>query len=102
MYIYENEIAQSESHTGNQFAKIWMHVGMVTLGGKKLRDIPIIIIEYAIKGKIQNNFLAFSFPTHITKVFLPFDLSASWSGKEAINNTNEDNVPITTFLVWRE
>lgn len=45
--------------------------------GKKLRDIPIIIIEYAIKGKIQNNFLAFSFPTHITKVFLPFDLSAS-------------------------
>ncbi len=33
---HENEIAQSESHTGNQFAKIWMHVGMVTLGGEKM------------------------------------------------------------------
>jgi cysteinyl-tRNA synthetase len=33
---HENEIAQSESHTGNQFAKIWMHVGMVTITGEKM------------------------------------------------------------------
>jgi len=33
---HENEIAQSESHTGNQFAKIWMHVGMVTIAGEKM------------------------------------------------------------------
>ena len=31
---HENEIAQSESHTGKQFAKIWMHVGMVTINGE--------------------------------------------------------------------
>ena len=33
---HENEIAQSESHTGNQFAEIWMHVGMVTITGEKM------------------------------------------------------------------
>ncbi|MHA7647068.1 cysteine--tRNA ligase [Nitrosopumilus sp. S4] len=33
---HENEIAQSESCTGNTFAKIWMHVGMVTIDGEKM------------------------------------------------------------------
>ncbi len=33
---HENEIAQSESYTRNQFAKIWMHVGMVTIEGEKM------------------------------------------------------------------
>ena len=33
---HENEIAQSESFTSNQFAKIWMHVGMITIDGEKM------------------------------------------------------------------
>jgi cysteinyl-tRNA synthetase len=33
---HENEIAQSESFTAKQFAKIWMHVGMVTIKGEKM------------------------------------------------------------------
>lgn len=33
---HENEIAQSESYTGVSFAKIWMHVGMVTINGEKM------------------------------------------------------------------
>jgi cysteinyl-tRNA synthetase len=33
---HENEIAQSESYTTKQFAKIWMHVGMVTINGEKM------------------------------------------------------------------
>ena len=33
---HENEIAQSESCTEVQFAKIWMHVGMVTINGEKM------------------------------------------------------------------
>jgi cysteinyl-tRNA synthetase len=33
---HENEIAQSESCTGSQFAKIWTHVGMVTMNGEKM------------------------------------------------------------------
>ena len=33
---HENEIAQSESFMSNQFAKIWMHVGMITINGEKM------------------------------------------------------------------
>ena len=33
---HENEIAQSESCTNSQFAKTWMHVGMVTINGEKM------------------------------------------------------------------
>jgi len=33
---HENEIAQSESFTQKEFAKIWMHVGMVTINGEKM------------------------------------------------------------------
>jgi len=33
---HENEIAQSESYTGDIFAKQWMHVGMVTIRGEKM------------------------------------------------------------------
>ena len=33
---HENEIAQSESYSGENFAKIWMHVGMVTINGEKM------------------------------------------------------------------
>jgi len=33
---HENEIAQSESFILNQFAKIWMHVGMITINGEKM------------------------------------------------------------------
>ena len=33
---HENEIAQSESYTSEQFAKIWMHAGMITINGEKM------------------------------------------------------------------
>ena len=33
---HENEIAQSECYSGENFAKIWMHVGMVTIDGEKM------------------------------------------------------------------
>lgn len=33
---HENEIAQSESHSGLEFAKIWLHVGMVTINSEKM------------------------------------------------------------------
>ncbi len=33
---HENEIAQSESHTSQPYAKIWMHVGMITINGEKM------------------------------------------------------------------
>ena len=33
---HENEIAQSEACTNSPLAKIWMHVGMVTISGEKM------------------------------------------------------------------
>jgi len=33
---HENEIAQSESFTGKQFARYWMHNGMLQLQGEKM------------------------------------------------------------------
>ena len=33
---HENEIAQSEGLTNNQFARLWLHVGMVTIKSEKM------------------------------------------------------------------
>jgi cysteinyl-tRNA synthetase len=33
---HENEIAQSEAAGGNQFAKLWMHVGLLQVNGEKM------------------------------------------------------------------
>ncbi len=33
---HENEIAQSESYTGKEFAKYWLHNGMMQLSGEKM------------------------------------------------------------------
>lgn len=33
---HENEIAQSEACSNSPFAKVWMHVGMVTINGEKM------------------------------------------------------------------
>jgi cysteinyl-tRNA synthetase len=33
---HENEIAQSESYTGKQFTRYWMHNGMLVLAGEKM------------------------------------------------------------------
>jgi cysteinyl-tRNA synthetase len=33
---HENEIAQTESYTGKQFARYWVHNGMLQLGGEKM------------------------------------------------------------------
>jgi len=35
---HENEIAQSESFTGKQFARYWIHNGMLQLSGEKCRN----------------------------------------------------------------
>ena len=33
---HENEIAQAEAGTGKQFAKYWMHIGLLTVEGEKM------------------------------------------------------------------
>jgi len=33
---HENEIAQAEASTGKQFARYWMHIGLLTVNGEKM------------------------------------------------------------------
>jgi cysteinyl-tRNA synthetase len=33
---HENEIAQTEAATGKQFARYWMHIGLLTINGEKM------------------------------------------------------------------
>ncbi len=41
------------------------------ISGNRFADTPIIIAKYDTSGKTQKSFEAFSFPTEITKDFLP-------------------------------
>ena len=71
---HENEIAQSESITSKQFAKIWMHVGMITINGEKMsRSIGNIkSVSYVLKNWGPNIIRLFCLSGHYTK---PIDYS---------------------------
>lgn len=71
---HENEIAQSESHTGKNFAKIWMHVGMVTINGEKMSKSAgnTKSIEHVLKNWGPNIIRLFCLSGHYSK---PIDYS---------------------------
>ncbi len=71
---HENEIAQSESCTGNQFAKIWMHVGMVTIEGEKMSKSigNIKSIKHVLENWGPNIIRLFCLSGHYSK---PIDYS---------------------------
>ncbi|MFB5609744.1 MAG: cysteine--tRNA ligase, partial [Nitrosarchaeum sp.] len=71
---HENEIAQSESCTSNQFAKIWMHVGMVTINGEKMSKSlgNIKSIKHVLDNWGSNIIRLFCLSGHYTK---PIDYS---------------------------
>ena len=71
---HENEIAQSESHTGKTFAKIWMHAGMVTMDGEKMSKSlgNIKSVDYVIKNCGSNIIRLFCLSGHYSK---PIDYS---------------------------
>lgn len=66
---HENEIAQSESHTRKTFAKIWMHVGMVTMRGEKMSKSlgNIKSVDYVIKNWGSNIIRLFCLSGHYSK-----------------------------------
>ncbi len=49
---HENEIAQAEASTGKDFAKYWMHVGLLTVNGEKMSKSLGNIIN--VKDLLQN------------------------------------------------
>ena len=71
---HENEIAQSESHTGKNFAKIWMHAGMVTINGEKMSKSlgNTKSIEHVLKKWGPNIIRLFCLSGHYSK---PIDYS---------------------------
>jgi cysteinyl-tRNA synthetase len=71
---HENEIAQSESFTQKQFAKIWMHVGMVTINGEKMSKSlgNIKSIKYVLDNWGPNIIRLFCLSGHYSK---PIDYS---------------------------
>ncbi|MFQ5496606.1 MAG: cysteine--tRNA ligase [Nitrosopumilus sp.] len=71
---HENEIAQSESCTGSQFAKIWMHVGMVTINGEKMSKSSgnIKSINHVLENWGPNIIRLFCLSGHYSK---PIDYS---------------------------
>ena len=64
---HENEIAQSEAATGEQFANIWMHAGLLTINGEKM-------------SKSLNNFLTIKdvLEKHSSEVLRFFMLSSQY------------------------
>ncbi|HET7147082.1 MAG TPA: cysteine--tRNA ligase [Candidatus Nitrosopolaris sp.] len=71
---HENEIAQSESFSGKQFAKIWMHSGLVTVNSEKMSKSlgNIVTIHDALKRWGPNSMRIYSISVHYSK---PLDYS---------------------------
>ena len=66
---HENEIAQSECYTGSQFAKVWMHSGMVTINSQKMSKSlgNIVTIEQALKSWGMNSLRLYCLSVHYAK-----------------------------------
>ena len=66
---HENEIAQSESYTGRQFARIWVHSGMVTINSQKMSKSlgNIVTIEQALNKWGMNTIRLYSLSVHYAK-----------------------------------
>jgi len=71
---HENEIAQSESYTSKPFAKIWMHVGMITMNGEKMSKSKgnIKSIRHVLQNWGPNIIRLFCLSGHYSK---PIDYS---------------------------
>jgi cysteinyl-tRNA synthetase len=71
---HENEIAQSESYTSNKFAKIWMHVGMITINGEKMSKSlgNVKTVSHVFENWGSNIIRLFCLSGHYTK---PIDYS---------------------------
>jgi cysteinyl-tRNA synthetase len=66
---HENEIAQSESLTGDELARIWMHCGMVNINSEKMSKSigNIISIQNAINKWGANTIRILCLSTHYSK-----------------------------------
>ena len=66
---HENEIAQSEAYTGKQFARIWVHSGMVTINSQKMSKSlgNVVTIDQALKSWGMNTLRLYCLSVHYAK-----------------------------------
>lgn len=97
---HENEIAQSESYTGQIFAKIWMHVGMVTINTEKMSKSlgNIVPIKDALQKWGSNSIRLFCLSVRYTKPLDYKDLLL----KEAAQKWKQIQVCVWELESWKE
>jgi cysteinyl-tRNA synthetase len=63
---HENEIAQAEALTGKPFAKLWIHHGLLTIGGQKMAKSlgNFITVQDALQKHSVNALKLFFLSTH--------------------------------------
>lgn len=63
---HENEIAQAEALTGKTFARMWIHHGLLTIGGQKMAKSlgNFITVQDALQKHSVNAFKLFFLSTH--------------------------------------
>ena len=71
---HENEIAQSEGFSGNLFAKLWLHTGMVTINSEKMSKSlgNVITVRECLTRWGANSIRIFCISVHYSK---PLDFS---------------------------
>ena len=96
---HENEIAQSESYTGQALAKIWMHVGMVTINTEKMSKSlgNIVPIKDAVQKWGSNTIRLFCLSARYTKPLDYQDLLL----KEAAQKWKQIEVCVWELENWR-
>ncbi len=96
---HENEIAQSESYTGQALAKIWMHVGMVTINTEKMSKSlgNIVPIKDAVQKWGPNTIRLFCLSARYTKPLDYQDLLL----KEAAQKWKQIEVCVWELENWR-
>lgn len=87
---HENEIAQSEAYTGKQFAKYWMHNGMIMVNSKKMSKSEgnFITIKESLKKTTGNALRLFVLNTHY-RMPLNYTEEAIIAAQNGVNRLKE-------------
>ena len=87
---HENEIAQSETHSNKQFAKYWLHNGMVLVNGKKMSKSEgnYVTIKDILKDFSGNALRLFILNTHY-RMPINFTEEAINAAQNGINRIQE-------------
>jgi cysteinyl-tRNA synthetase len=84
---HENEIAQSETFTGKKLAKIWMHVGMITINSEKMSKSlrNMVILKVALQ----------KWGSNVLRIYL---ISSQYSKPMDYN----DDILLESLQKWRQ